>query len=76
MQTALLGKPLLADSGRGPLREAHLSFTPDHQLDFHSYEDLPQMDLLAHVHNTTGKPILLGEFSFIAWDSNSNLPNN
>jgi hypothetical protein len=42
--------------------------------DFHSYEDLPQMDMLAHVHNTTGKPILLGEFSFIAWDSN--LPNN
>ena len=41
--------------------------------DFHTYEDLPEMEYMAEIHAAIGKPILLGEFSFIAWDSN--LPN-
>jgi len=38
--------------------------------DWHSYEDDPQTAMLAQVHALTGRPVLLGEFSFIAWDSN------
>ena len=41
--------------------------------DFHTYEDLPEMEYMAGIYKAIGKPILLGEFSFIAWDSN--LPN-
>ena len=41
--------------------------------DFHTYEDLPEMEYMAEIYEAIDKPILLGEFSFIAWDSN--LPN-
>lgn len=42
-------------------------------IDQHDYGDLPNMAWLAQAHNISGKPILLGEFSFTAADSN--LPN-
>jgi len=42
-------------------------------LDQHDYGTLPDMNHLAAMHAATGKPIILGEFSFTAADSN--MPN-
>ena len=42
-------------------------------LDQHDYGDLPDLVGLAAMHKATGKPIILGEFSFTAADSN--MPN-
>ena len=42
-------------------------------LDQHDYGDLPDIQGLAAMHAATGKPIILGEFSFTAADSN--MPN-
>ena len=42
-------------------------------LDQHDYGDLPDLAGLAAMHRATGKPIVLGEFSFTAADSN--MPN-
>lgn len=42
-------------------------------IDFHDYSDLPDVDFMQKVHDATGKPIVNGEFSFTALDSN--MPN-
>ena len=42
-------------------------------LDQHDYGDLPDLGRLQAMHQATGKPIILGEFSFTAADSN--MPN-
>ncbi len=42
-------------------------------LDQHDYGDLPNVTLLEQMFKDTGKPIILGEFSFTAADSN--MPN-
>lgn len=43
-------------------------------IDQHDYSDLPDVSgWLSQIHNITGKPVVLGEFSFTAADSN--LPN-
>ena len=42
-------------------------------LDFHDYSDLPDIATMALAHSLTGKPIVNGEFSFTAVDSN--MPN-
>ena len=42
-------------------------------VDQHMYSDLPQMNVLEEIHQATGKPVIVGEFSFTAVDSN--LPN-
>jgi hypothetical protein len=42
-------------------------------LDFHDYSDLPDVALMERAHQLTGLPIVNGEFSFTAVDSN--MPN-
>lgn len=42
-------------------------------IDFHDYSDLPDVDFMEQAHIATGKPIVNGEFSFTALDSN--MPN-
>ena len=42
-------------------------------IDFHDYTDLPNITTMALAHSLTGKPIVNGEFSFTAVDSN--MPN-
>lgn len=42
-------------------------------IDQHDYSDLPPMDWLTQIYNLTGKPVVVGEYSFTAADSN--LPN-
>ncbi len=42
-------------------------------IDQHDYSDMPNVAWLAQIYNLTGKPVVLGEFSFTAADSN--LPN-
>ena len=42
-------------------------------LDFHDYADLPNVNLMEMAHQLTGLPIVNGEFSFTAVDSN--MPN-
>ena len=41
--------------------------------DYHDYSDDPPFDILQTVHAVTGLPIMLGEWSFTAFDSN--MPN-
>lgn len=43
-------------------------------IDQHDYSDLPNVAWLAQIYNITGKPVVLGEFSFTAADSN--MPND
>ena len=42
-------------------------------IDQHDYADLPGVDWLRQIHEVSGRPVILGEFSFTAADSN--LPN-
>jgi agarase len=42
-------------------------------VDQHMYSDLPDINALEEIHQATGKPVIVGEFSFTAVDSN--LPN-
>ena len=42
-------------------------------IDQHMYSDLPNVGDLYQIHQFTGKPVIVGEFSFTALDSN--LPN-
>jgi hypothetical protein len=34
--------------------------------DQHSYDDLPPIPWLSQIYNMTGKPVVVGEFSFTA----------
>eukprot|EP00118_Oscarella_pearsei_P027022 m.310668 g.310668 ORF g.310668 m.310668 type:complete len:600 (+) comp53629_c0_seq1:60-1859(+) len=43
-------------------------------IDQHMYSDLPDVSALYQIHQITGKPVIVGEFSFTA--SDSNLPNS
>lgn len=43
-------------------------------LDVHDYGDLPNIAAMRQTYALTGKPFLLGEFSFTA--SDSNMPNS
>ena len=42
-------------------------------IDFHDYSDLPDVAFMERAHIATGRPIVNGEFSFTAVDSN--MPN-
>jgi len=42
-------------------------------LDVHDYDDMPHIERMAATYAATGKPMVLGEFSFTAADSN--MPN-
>ena len=42
-------------------------------LDVHDYDDMPHIDRMKATYAATGKPMVLGEFSFTAADSN--MPN-
>ena len=42
-------------------------------IDQHDYGDLPDINWLSEIYNLTGKPVVVGEFSFTGLDSN--MPN-
>jgi hypothetical protein len=60
-----------ADVLPDPVIKAHIPYVD--VIDLHSYADKPPIEFINHIWNLTHKPIMLGEFSFTAVDSN--MPN-